>query len=78
MATGAPISPAPAWSVVGIVGGEPGSAYLIAPKPKGMWQRTYQRKRFEIKWCESQADHLFLSKYSYLLSEGEVEMYFGP
>jgi hypothetical protein len=30
------------------LGGEPGSAHWIAPQPKGMWQRTYQRKRFEI------------------------------
>ncbi|SFO39206.1 hypothetical protein SAMN04487859_1392 [Roseovarius lutimaris] len=59
------------------LGGEPGTGYCIAPRPKGMWQRTYQRKRFEIEWCESQANQAFLSKYSYLLSEDEVEMYFG-
>lgn len=43
------------------------------PKPKGMWQRTYQRKRFEIEWCEDQADHLFIAKFAHLLSEEERE-----
>ncbi len=27
------------------LGGEPGTAYFIAPKPKGMWERTYQSIR---------------------------------
>lgn len=31
------------------LGGAPGTAHWIAPKPKGMWTRTYQRKRFEIE-----------------------------
>ena len=34
------------------LGGEPGTVHWMAPKPKGMWQRTHQRKRFEIEWCE--------------------------
>jgi hypothetical protein len=59
------------------LGGEPGTAHWIAQKPKGMWQRTYQRKRFEIQWCEQQANHLFIAKYAGLLSEEEQEMYFG-
>ena len=59
------------------LGGEPGTAYLIAPKPKGMWHRTYQRKTFEISWCENQADRLFLSKFSHLLSKEDREMFFG-
>lgn len=59
------------------LGGEPGTAHWIAPKPKGMWQRTYERKRLEIERCESQADQLFLSKFSHLLSAEEREMYFG-
>jgi hypothetical protein len=59
------------------LGGEPGTAYRIAPKPKGMWQRTYQRHRSEIEWCESQADQLFLSKYRDHFSQDELEMYFG-
>ncbi len=59
------------------LGGEPGTAYWIAPKPKGMWQRTYQRMRFEIEWCEDQANQAFLSRFSHLLSPEEREMYFG-
>jgi hypothetical protein len=59
------------------LGGEPGTAYWIAPKPKGMWHRTYQRKQFEIEWCEDQANHAFLSKYRHVLSKEEREMYFG-
>lgn len=59
------------------LGGEPGAAHWIAPKPKGMWQRTYQRKRLEIEWCEGQADHLFIAKFAHLLSEEERQMYFG-
>lgn len=58
------------------LGGEPGTASWIAHKPKGMWQRTYQQKRFEIEWCENQADQLFLSKFAHLLSADEREMYF--
>lgn len=58
------------------LGGEPGTAHFIALKPKGMWQRTYQRKRSEIEWCEYQANQLFLSKFAYLLSAEEREMYF--
>jgi hypothetical protein len=30
------------------LGGEAGTANWIAPKPKGMWHRTYERKKFEI------------------------------
>ena len=59
------------------LGGEPGTAHLIADKPNGMWQRTYQRKRFEIEWCEGQADYLFIAKFAHLLSPEEREMYFG-
>lgn len=59
------------------LGGEPGTAHWIADKPKGMWQRTYQRKRCEIEWCENQADQLFIAKFAHLLSQEEREMYFG-
>ncbi|SFS45441.1 hypothetical protein SAMN04488040_0413 [Sulfitobacter marinus] len=59
------------------LGGEPGTAHWIAPKPKGMWQRTYQRKRFEIEWYENQADELFIRKFSHLLSAEERELFFG-
>jgi hypothetical protein len=57
------------------LGGEPGTAHWIAPKPKGMWQRTYQRKRFEILWCEDQANRLFIARFQHLLSEEEFDMY---
>ncbi|MFT5616776.1 MAG: hypothetical protein ACI8Q6_004083, partial [Granulosicoccus sp.] len=56
-------------------GGEPGTAHFIAWKPKGMWQRTYQRKRFEIEWCEDQANIAFISMYSHLLGAGEFESF---
>lgn len=58
------------------LGGEPGTAHLIAPKPKGMWQRTYQRKQFQIWWHENKANQLFLSKFSHLLSAEERIMFF--
>ena len=58
------------------LGGEPGTAHLIAPKPKGMWRSSYQRKRFEIEWCEYQANRLFISKYKHILSRDEIEMFF--
>tara|TARA_R110002051_G_scaffold57104_11_gene105909 strand:- start:4733 stop:5371 length:639 start_codon:yes stop_codon:yes gene_type:complete len=59
------------------LGGEPGTANWIAPKPKGMWQRTYQQKRREIERNEGQANILFLSKYRHCLSTEELEMLFG-
>jgi hypothetical protein len=59
------------------LGGEPGTAHFIAWKPKGMWHRTYQRKRFEIEWCEDQANMAFIRKFRHLLSKEDVEMYFG-
>jgi hypothetical protein len=51
------------------LGGEAGTANWIAPKPKGMWHRTYERKKFEICWCENQAYLLFIGKHSHLLSQ---------
>ena len=51
-----------------LLGGEPGMAYWITNKPKGMWQRTYQRKRFEIEWCKGQADHHFIKRFAHLFS----------
>lgn len=59
------------------LGGEPGTAQFIAPKPKGMWQRTYERRRNAIEHSEHQANLLFRSKYRNLLSREELEMYFG-
>ncbi len=58
------------------LGGEPGTAYWIAPKPKGMWQRTYQRMRFEIEWCEGQANQDFRRRFAHVFSKEEREMYF--
>jgi hypothetical protein len=55
------------------LGGEAGTANWIAPKPKGMWHRTYERKKFEILWCENQADLLFIGKHSHLLSQSEMD-----
>jgi hypothetical protein len=58
------------------LGGEAGTANWIAPKPKGMSQRKYQRKRFEIEWCEGQANHLFIEQFRHLLSKQERERFF--
>ena len=52
-----------------------GGDYRMAPKPKGMWQRTYQRKRLEIVLCENQADQDFIAKFAHLLSAAEREIY---
>jgi hypothetical protein len=41
-----------------------------------MWQRTYQRKRFEIDWCESQANAAFVEKFSHLLSKEDRKRFF--
>jgi hypothetical protein len=59
------------------LGGEPGTAYWIAPKPKGMWQRTYEKHCSEIEWFENQADHHFVAKFSHLLSKEDRERCFG-
>jgi hypothetical protein len=59
------------------LGGEAGTANWIAPKPKGMWHRTYERKKFEISWCENQADLMFIGKHSHLLSQSEMDELFG-
>ena len=57
------------------LGGEPGTANWIAPKPKGMWQRTYDQKLTEIEWCEKQADHLFIARFAHILSEKDYEWF---
>ena len=49
------------------LGGEPGMAYFIAPKPKGMWQRTYDRKRREILDREEIANRVFLERFGRFL-----------
>jgi hypothetical protein len=59
------------------LGGERGTAHFIAPRPKGMSQRKYQRKRFEIEWCEGQRNRLFIAKFAHLLSKEERHVYFN-
>ena len=59
------------------LGGEAGTVHWIR-RPKGMWQRTYQRHRAQIERDEHQADQLFLSKFTHVLSLEEQELYFGP
>jgi hypothetical protein len=59
------------------LGGEPRAAYWIASKPKGMWQRTYQRKCLEIEYCERQANQLFLSRFQHETIDCDVGMFFG-
>lgn len=59
------------------LGGQPGAAHLIAPKPKGMWQRTYQRKRLEIERAENKANQLFLSKFRHLLTTEDRALFLG-
>jgi len=58
------------------LGGEPGTAHRVAPKPKGMWHRTYQRKCLEINWCENQANIGFIERFAHLLSEEDRERFF--
>ena len=43
------------------LGGHAGTAHCIAPRPKGMWHRTYQRKVWEIQHDEHNANVLFVS-----------------
>ena len=57
------------------LGGEPGAAYPIAPRPKGMWERTYKRKRLEIEWCEHQANIGFIEKYRNQFSGGDLKLF---
>lgn len=59
------------------LGGDPGTASWIAPKPKGMWTRTYQRHRTEIEWCEYQANLAFIQRFRHVFSAREQEMDFG-
>lgn len=57
--------------------GEHESLTFMAKRPKGMWQKTYQRKMLEIEKCEEQANIAFIRKYAHILSTREIEMYFG-
>jgi hypothetical protein len=58
------------------LGGEAGTAQFIAPKPKGMWHRTYQKLRNEIEHNEYQANCLFLSKYRHLVDTADRALFF--
>ena len=58
------------------LGGEPGGAHWIASKPKGMWQRTYQRKRWIIQENEHQANIAFLRKFGHMLGKDDLEILF--
>lgn len=60
------------------LGGEPGTAYLIASRPKGMWQRTYERKRLEIEWCEGHASQMFVDRFAHLFTFEEQKVFFQP
>ena len=57
------------------LGGEPGTAHIIAFKPKGMWNRTYAQRCFEIEWCECEADRAFVWKHRHLLSAGDLRTF---
>lgn len=57
------------------LGGAPGTANLIAFKPKGMWNRTYAQRCFEIEWCECEADREFIWKYRHFLGPDDLQMF---
>jgi hypothetical protein len=57
------------------LGGEPGAAYPIAPRPKGMWQGTYLRKCSEIEWFEHQANIGFIQKFRHQFSGGDLKLF---
>lgn len=57
------------------LGGEPGICSWIN-KPKGMWQRTYNRHRAEIIAAEDQSTAEFMRRFSGRLSAEEIEIYF--
>jgi hypothetical protein len=55
------------------LGGEPGTTHWIAPKPKGMWERTYESMCAEIDWCEYQANVAFLQTWGHVLNGGDYD-----
>ena len=57
------------------MGGESG-IYFWIEKPKGMWQRTYNRHKAEIIMAEDQATVEFSRVFSGRLSKEEMELYF--
>jgi hypothetical protein len=41
------------------LGGEPGTAYFIAPKPKGMWQQTYEKNGLKLSSVRTKQTTIF-------------------
>jgi len=48
------------------LGGKPGTCSLIR-RPKGMWQRTYEREFHEILSDEERGEELFFERTAHLL-----------
>ena len=42
------------------LGGDPGTEWFCLRKPKGMWWRTFERERDELRMIEERAEDLFI------------------
>ena len=42
------------------LGGDPGTEWFCLRKPKGMWWRTFERERDELRMIENRAEELFI------------------